>query len=111
MGKLSETECKTRFKTAQRAAKSHGGELLSKKYAGVDAKHKWRCSSGHEWLATYDCVVRRGQWSGKCSGHTPDRTERYNEAVKIAKQRRGQCMSGEYGNSKIKTRWRSSACH
>ena len=111
MGKLSETECGTRFKTAQKAAESHGGQLLAKKYAGVDAKYKWRCASGHKWLATYDCVVRRGQWCGKCSGHIPDRNERYKEAIKIAKHRRGKCVSEEYVNSNVSMRWRCAEGH
>lgn len=111
MGKLPKAECSARFKIAQKAGKSHGGQLLAMKYAGVDAKYKWRCSSGHEWVATYDCVVRRGHWCGKCSGRTPDRNKQHKEAIKIAKQRRGECVSGEYVNSKVNMRWRCAEGH
>lgn len=111
MAKLSEAERKARFKAAKQTAKSRGGVLLAEQYVGVDAKYKWRCASGHEWYATYDCVVRRGQWCGLCSGRTPNRDKRLSDAIEIAKRRQGQCISGNYTNSKNHMRWRCAHGH
>ena len=111
MGRLSIEEQLRRYETAQQIAKSRGGKLLSKKYHGVDAKHKWSCHAGHEWETTYDCVVKRGQWCKKCCGRIYDRSVQLKRAREIAKDRKGKCLSGEYVSSQAQMRWRCAKNH
>jgi hypothetical protein len=47
-------------------AARYGGKCLSKKYPNNDAKLRWRCAIGHEWLAT-GSSVRRGSWCATCA--------------------------------------------
>lgn len=44
----------------------YGGKCLSTNYRNNDAKLRWRCANGHEWLAT-GSSVRRGSWCARCA--------------------------------------------
>lgn len=111
MARLSPKDQSARLKKAKELAKSNGGILLSTEYQGVDAKYKWRCSLGHVWNASYYSVVQRGQWCGQCSGHTPDKKEMLRQAINIAKERGGKCLSDKYVNSQIHLKWKCEYGH
>lgn len=92
---------------AHKLAKENGGKCLSTKYEKSSAKLKWQCSEGHRWDATYESV-KRGSWCLKCSG-----TEQLTlqEMQKIAKKRKGKCLSKEYKNGMSKLEWQCSEGH
>lgn len=48
-------------------AESRGGKCLSEEYINSATKLTWRCTYGHEWMATPDNVKNRGTWCPKCS--------------------------------------------
>jgi hypothetical protein len=45
-----------RLKDYRVLAAEHGGKCFSRKYSNNDTELKWRCSEGHEWLATGSSV-------------------------------------------------------
>lgn len=47
-------------------AKKRGGEFLSTKYTVANSKYRWRCSVGHEWIATYN-KISQGRWCPECA--------------------------------------------
>lgn len=50
-------------------ARSHGGELLEKRYSGAREIANWKCSEGHTWPAQWGSVVgKAGTWCPFCSG-------------------------------------------
>lgn len=51
----------------QEIAKSRGGECLSKHYINGSTKLYWRCSLGHEWMATPDNVKNNRSWCPVCA--------------------------------------------
>ena len=46
-------------------AAERGGECLSKRYGGPDVHLRWRCASGHTWMAR-PSYVRQGNWCPTC---------------------------------------------
>jgi len=88
-----------------------GGVCLSSEYKGVDHKYHFRCAKGHEWEATFDCVVHRGQWCAICSGRKVMPGTQLQKAREIASQRDGACLSNEYANSKTNMKWRCTEGH
>ena len=49
-----------------------GSKCLSKEYMGYHAKHKWKCSKGHEFIVRFDSVKGypskpKGSWCKKCA--------------------------------------------
>jgi hypothetical protein len=50
-------------------AKSRGGECLSRAYKNMATKLKWRCGSGHVWMARPH-LVSLGQWCPRCANES-----------------------------------------
>jgi len=88
-------------------AASRGGKFLSGECLGVDAKHRWRCATGHEWEATPDSV-RQGRWCPTCAGNKP---KVLADMHALAAQRGGEFLSAEYLGMGVKHRWRCAAGH
>ena len=86
-------------------AKSKGGTCLSKKYINGRTKLKWRCKKGHIFEARPDSIKNKNCWCSYCSGNRKNTIE---EAQKIAKSRKGECLSKKYVNNKVRLKWR---CH
>ena len=84
----------------QKKAKVHGGKCLSKKYINKETKYKWICSEGHIWWAVPSFY--RKSWCLKCAGKEIKTIE---EMKKIAKERKGICLSKKYVNSNSKLKW------
>jgi hypothetical protein len=89
-------------------ARERGGESLSAEYKNVNSKMRWRCSKGHEWLATPRDVIHSHSWCPKCAGVAPLSLEDAREA---ASTRGGECLSTEYINNRTKMRWRCDKGH
>ena len=97
----------------QALAKKKGGKFLSKSYEGSMAKHLWKCSRGHKWATTPQSVKNAGTWCPECARANSGATQRLTieEMHKIAKSRRGKCLSKKYVNSKSKLKWECSRGH
>jgi len=53
-------------------AESRGGECVSTEYAGVAAKHQWRCGRQHEFEASPRLLITGGYWCPTCFPHVED---------------------------------------
>jgi len=95
----------------QAIAHEKGGDVLSSEYLGVDHKYRFRCAKGHEWEATFYCVVRRGSWCAICSGRKVAAVNQLRKASEVATQRGGACISSEYKNSQTNMMWRCVEGH
>jgi hypothetical protein len=87
-----------------------GGECLSTQYLGARAPLSWKCSEGHIWEAAPVNITSRKSWCPYCDGQKSDRTN-IAYMKKIASERRGDCLSPAYINSKTKLLWRCSKGH
>jgi len=68
---------------------------------------KWKCKKGHKWEATLD-NIKRGTWCPECAKNI-----KLNMHVmqRIAKERRGKCLSTEYVNNNTKILWQCKEGH
>lgn len=57
---------RSRLRDYRALAVRKGGKCLSRTYTNNDAKLRWRCAVGHEWLAT-GSSVKRGSWCARCA--------------------------------------------
>ncbi len=87
-------------------ARSRGGDCLSDDYAGVDAKLRWRCASGHIW-ENRPAKVKKGQWCPFCQG----KHKSLAGMREFAKQRGVDCLSERYVNNLTPLRWRCKNGH
>ncbi|MEF8731213.1 MAG: hypothetical protein V5B40_04650 [Candidatus Accumulibacter meliphilus] len=93
----------------QKLAESRGGQLVSTAYLGMQNKHYWRCSLGHEWEAKASHVKHSGSWCPICAGHVL--IEPLKQLQHIAEERGGLCLSEQYVSSTTKLRWRCAVGH
>ena len=96
------------LRAMQALARERGGECLSIAYLGTHAKLRWRCSEGHEWLATSSAIKNRGDWCPFCAGKAP---LTLGQMQVLARTRGGKCLSTKYVNTKTKLRWRCAEGH
>ncbi len=96
------------LRAMQALARERGGECLSIAYLGTHAKLRWRCSEGHEWLATSSAIKNRGDWCPFCAGKTP---LTLGQMQVLARTRGGECLSTTYVNNKAKLLWRCRKSH
>lgn len=89
-------------------ARSHGGELLSKRYINPQQMLKWRCEQGHQWKASYMSVGIGKHWCPHCAGNAKHTIE---EMKAVAIKNGGECLSNEYFNGKIKLKWKCAEGH
>jgi thiol-disulfide isomerase/thioredoxin len=88
-------------------AKSRLGECLSIEYKNSGTLLLWKCQNGHTWWAV-PSSVKGGSWCPYCAG-TSKLT--ITEMQKIAEEREGQCLSGQYINANTKLRWQCKEGH
>jgi hypothetical protein len=81
-------------------AKSKDGFLLSNTYIGMAKQYQWKCSEGHEWMASADSVVKGGKWCIVCAGLKLEHP--LEDLKEIAKQKGGKCLSAKYVNARTK---------
>lgn len=79
-------------------ASSKGGVCLSTNYENARQKLRWMCSEGHTWSTTRR-HVERGNWCGKCQGHSID------DMRALAASRGGKCLSDQYVSVNDKLLW------
>ena len=97
---------------AGRIAEGHGGRCLATETAPANTPIPWRCSEGHEWLASLS-NVRRKTWCPQCykAGGRKLRSDNLGEAQKLADERGGRCLETENFRAKAKVRWECSKGH
>jgi hypothetical protein len=61
---------------AKFVASNRGGFCLSDEYVSANKKLRWKCKSGHEWLATMHSVRNIGTWCPHCHEKQCKITER-----------------------------------
>lgn len=91
----------------QAIAASRGGKCLSKKFINARQKIEWQCENGHAWQAVAS-VVKAGSWCPYCYG-TARKT--IGDAKKLARRRKGKCLSSEYLNNREEMEWQCSQGH
>jgi len=87
-------------------AHARGGACVSKEYVNKTTKLRWRCASGHEWLAIPG-HVKRGSWCPFCA----KRRVTLADMGVLAREHGGRCLSTEYVNSGTPLRWRCREGH
>jgi hypothetical protein len=93
----------------QKIAESRGGKLVSTDFLGMQKKHRWQCSLGHEWQATPSSIKHSKSWCPVCAGHVL--IEPLKQLKDIANIRGGMCLSAEYVSNTTKLRWRCAEEH
>jgi hypothetical protein len=98
---------RTTLAELQHIAASRGGSCLSPVCRNSVAKLRWRCSEGHEWIAT-PSQVKRGHWCPFCArivSLTPQ------DLRWIAVSRGGECLSPKLKTSSDLARWECAFGH
>jgi hypothetical protein len=90
----------------QKIAESRDGKCLSNKYINSKTKLKWQCKEGHNWKAVPESI-KEGKWCPYCVG----KYKTINYFKKIAKLRRGKCLSKRYISSRTKMTWQCEERH
>jgi len=93
----------------QTIAKKRGGGLVSVNFLGMQKKHRWRCSFGHEWEAKPSHIKNSESWCPVCSGRAL--IEPLKQLQDIAEARGGLCLAEEYVSSTTKLGWRCAFGH
>jgi hypothetical protein len=90
-------------------AQTKGGDCLSKTYLGARDKHRWRCSEGHEWEASWDSLNNKNTWCPVCCGNVIlNPLEKLRAA---AKRRGGELATQTYLGMHNKHKWRCAEGH
>lgn len=89
-------------------AQAKNGRCLSKTYVDSKTRLAWQCSEGHVWRATPSNVKNNNSWCRECAGFKKLTIEYMH---KIAKKRKGMCLSNEYFNSSTVLKWQCSEGH
>ena len=91
----------------KKIAKSKNIKLLSKRYIGAHSKLKWQCIKGHTWLANIISINKIKNVCQRCAG----RKKTIEDMQKIAKTRKGVCLSKIYSGTNNKLIWKCSKGH
>ena len=98
----------------QQIAKSRGGKFLSKKYINKETPHKWKCDEGHVWNATPGSITHQKSWCPICARkRMGNKGNKYTieDMRRIAKERKGKCLSKKYINVDTVLRWKCARGH
>lgn len=94
-------------------AREHGGELLSRTYAGDAVKLRFRCADGHRFEAA-PMHVKQGKWCRKCGIARRAMAKKAQSVValrSVVESRGGLILSREYVDSQSKLRYRCAEGH
>jgi hypothetical protein len=95
----------------QQIAKRHGGDCLSREYAGSMREYLWRCRERHQWWTTAARVVK-GSWCPTCRrARGPHPTLTLDDMLEVAADHGGECLSQEYVNQRTPLLWRCARGH
>lgn len=89
-------------------ASGKNGYCLSNKYTNMHSKLLWKCNYGHEWLSSMG-IVSGGSWCPKCSRNRLKNT--IDDAIILAKERGGYCLSDEYIDNTHSMIWKCNYEH
>jgi hypothetical protein len=93
------------FNVVKARVEGMGHTLLSEAYLNNQQKLSLICSCGNPWSATLQDILR----GSTCHGRAPKVT--MAQAVQIAKERGGRCLSLEIANTKTPLMWSCSNNH
>lgn len=96
------------IETIQSIARLRGGECLSSHYVKAAAALLWRCAFGHRWRASLASVTRRNTWCPTCAGN---RRLDLADLRRLARERRGKCLSRQYVNGRRPLVWECEFGH
>ncbi len=99
------------LKTAQTLGEQIGLTCLSTEYINIHLPLQWRCSAGHEYPLSLDCLRKNKGGCARCSGYRPIKTDRLEIARSVAIKRAGICLSAVYENKNDHLRWRCAMGH
>ncbi|MFP2928859.1 zinc-ribbon domain-containing protein [Pyxidicoccus sp. 3LG] len=112
--RLEDPVTDTSLERLRQKARSRGGECLSTAWLGTTAKHRFRCSRGHEWEALAANVLAR-TWCPGCKNEliaarrrNPRGLEQMRE---LASARGGVFVSERYTSVNDRHRWRCARGH
>ncbi len=88
-------------------ARDRGGQCLSTQYINTRTKLRWQCAQGHQWAAGPGFIVQGG-WCPTCD--TPPK-ETLAHMQKLARRRKGKCLSPTYINITTKLCWECEEGH
>ncbi len=96
----------------QKIAKDRNGVILSTEYINAHTPLLWKCNiCKHIWAGTLADIKgtkkRKGTWCPKCAGNLKYTIE---DIKKIAKAKRGKCLSTKYINIKTHLLWKCGEC-
>lgn len=97
-----------RLNLASDVAVSRGGMCLSDHYVNSNSRFRWQCAEGHQWQALFRSIVNGGSWCPVCARASPLSLD---DAMRVAQQRGGFCLSTQYVNSGTRMRWMCKAGH
>ena len=100
---------KLSIEVANKIAISKGGLCLSTEYKNKRCKLQWMCGAGHVWNSSLECVRNKNTWCKKC--FVFKRRLGIETANKIARKRKGECLSQEYTNSHTNLLWKCKKGH
>ena len=99
----------------QKIAKKRGGKCLSKKYINKESKLKWQCAKRHTWFARPGTIVHQKSWCPVCArkkmGNKGISIHTIEEMHRIAKERKGKCLSKKYINVDALLKWQCARGH
>lgn len=88
-----------------------GGTCLSERYIDTDTKLRWRCASGHEWMAS-PARLRGRTVCPTCSSSRAYHTYELTHLQALAHRRGGACLAEQPTlHSRIEVQWRCAAGH
>jgi phage FluMu protein Com len=98
-----------RLNELKELARERGGELLSERFSGMNARMHWRCGTcGHDWWQSANPIAYAGTWCPRCNG---PRLVSIEDMKELARERGGLCLSETYVNTKTHLKWRCSRGH
>lgn len=97
------------LRDCQELAASRAGLCLSEVYVNYQAKLCWRCSSGHEWFASFSSVEHMGSWCPICAGVARSTADKLHDLA----ARKGGSVIIDDGqlNNKRKLTWKCQLGH
>jgi hypothetical protein len=92
----------------QDLAAERGGAFISTSFKSVNERYEWRCENGHQWFAAPTDIMK-GTWCKKCAINS--KRSKIFEAIEIANQRGGRCLSTDLVDSYSKLLWECAQGH
>lgn len=102
-------------------ARERGGRCLSRKYVNNATKLQWECDKGHRWWTTPGTIRYAGAWCPECARLRslgpraprlpPNAAARLAALQKVARERGGRCLAGEYLGARVRLEFECAAGH